>query len=198
MPAFRVIIFSASSSVAPPYRMVLAASWFRRRVKSSESLLIATRTPLRMDMTAFHGIASQASCLNPHQSAKVAMPTLFAASLIGDFVGFERVMEGAQLVAKFLRHRHLGQHFVGAIAVDLHHELAAQDVGQRFQLQIALWRLGVLVAVLHLGVVVRPSRACIPAPGPGLRAARRSCPCGSKEAGRGLRKRASDFLRWRT
>ena len=43
--------------------------------------------------------------------------------------GFERMVEGANFVAKFLGHSHLSDELIGTIAVDLHHQLSAQDIG---------------------------------------------------------------------
>ena len=40
--------------------------------------------------------------------------------------------------------------------MDLHQQLAAQNIGQRFQFQIAFGSLGILVAAFDLGVVVVP------------------------------------------
>ncbi len=65
-------------------------------------------------------------------------------------------MEGAQVVAELLGHRHLVQQFIGAIAVNLHQHLAAEYVRERLELQIPLRRSRVLVALLHLFVVGVP------------------------------------------
>ncbi len=84
----------------------------------------------------------------------------------GDFVGhlvhLQRVVEGAHLVAVFLGDGFLGEEFVGAVAVDLHVELAAQHVGQCFEFQVALGSHGVLVALGNLGVVGVPFGHVVP------------------------------------
>ena len=66
------------------------------------------------------------------------------------------MMEGAQLVTEFLGHRHFGEELIRPIAVDLHEDLATQDVSQGFQFEIAFRRLGVLVAFLHFLVIAVP------------------------------------------
>jgi hypothetical protein len=43
-----VIVFSASSSVRSPYRIIFAASMFSRRTRSSESELTVEITPARV------------------------------------------------------------------------------------------------------------------------------------------------------
>jgi len=68
-------------------------------------------------------------------------------------------MEGADLVAEFLGQSHLGEEFIGAIAMDLYQQLAAKDVGQGFQFQVFLGCARVLVAFFTLGRN-RPNCAC--------------------------------------
>ena len=70
--------------------------------------------------------------------------------LVGNFISLKRVMEGADLVAEFLGHFHFGKELIGAIAMDLHQQLAPKNVSQRFQLQVFLGRRGVFVAFFTL------------------------------------------------
>ena len=81
---------------------------------------------------------------------------VFGRDLVGDLVHLERVVEGANLVAVLVGDGLFGEELVGAVAVDLHVELAAQHVGERFELQIALGGDGVLVSLGDLGVVAVP------------------------------------------
>ena len=76
--------------------------------------------------------------------------------LVADLVHLERVVEGADLVAVLLGDGLFGEELVGAIAVDLDEQLAAQDVGERFELQVAMRCDGVFVSLGHLGVVGVP------------------------------------------
>src|SRR5688572_2976703 len=61
--ALSVIMRSAASSDAPPNRIALAASWYRRRARSSESELIVVTTPRSAISAALCGMASHASSL---------------------------------------------------------------------------------------------------------------------------------------
>ncbi len=65
-------------------------------------------------------------------------------------------MEGADFVAVLFGDGFFGEELVGAVAVNLNVELAAEDVGEGFEFEVALWRDGVLVAFLHFRVVSIP------------------------------------------
>ena len=66
------------------------------------------------------------------------------------------MMEGANLVAVLPGDCFFGQELVGAIAVNLYVEFAAQHLGQGFQLEVAPGSDGVLVALGHLRIVGIP------------------------------------------
>ena len=70
--------------------------------------------------------------IGPHRRADA-----FRLEQIGNLVAFDRMVEGRDLVAEFLRHAdHVG-HLVGAVAVVLHQYLAGQHPGQRVEIELA-------------------------------------------------------------
>ena len=65
------------------------------------------------------------------------------AQKVADLVGFDRVVEGGDLVAHLLGHIHDQRHFVGAIAVHMDQNVAAQRPSKCVELEIAArWGIG--------------------------------------------------------
>ena len=84
---------------------------------------------------AFH---LEAPPVGPHGGASA-----IGSQHVGNLVGLHRVVEGADTEAELLgKVQHL-HHFVGAVAVVLHDDLAVQHTSQRFVLQVARGRLRV-------------------------------------------------------
>src|SRR5271166_6027516 len=79
---------------------------------------------------------------------------IVGGKLIGNFVGFEGVMEGAEFVAELFGHCYLGQHLVGAVAVNLHQELPAQDVGEGLEFEIVLGRGGIFGVSIFIFIFI--------------------------------------------
>ncbi|KAG0742338.1 hypothetical protein G6F24_016507 [Rhizopus arrhizus] len=70
----------------------------------------------------FSGIPSKASILKPHHP----------------LVGLDAVVERGHIEAEFLGQVEHGGHLVGAVAVDVHADVALDGAGQRVQLEVAL------------------------------------------------------------
>ena len=59
---------------------------------------------------------------------------------VGDLVSFDGVMERGDLEAEFLRQVDHDRHLIGAVAVDVHQDLALHCAHQRLGFQVALGR----------------------------------------------------------
>ena len=65
------------------------------------------------------------------------------------------MVESGDVIAELFRHVDHGRHFIGAIAVLVNQDVAAQDSGERIETQIALDRLGILLTRCQLAFVLR-------------------------------------------
>ena len=124
-----------------PARIALAASWLSRCVPSALSEwtmaqplgLVDERDVLR---DAVVGLELEPPPVGPHARADVV-----GDEQIADLVGLDRVMERGDLVAELLRDVDHRRHLVGAIAVVVDQDLAVEDAGQRFELEVAIGTL---------------------------------------------------------
>ena len=101
---------------------------------------------------------------------------LLAREQVGDLVGLDTVVERADLVAELLRDVDHLRHLVGAVAVVVHEDVAAQHLGQRLHREIALRRIALLVRVPLV-----PLAAVLFGLDPGARDSRPRCPCASTD-----------------
>ena len=91
--------------------------------------------------------ASAASSLNPPQSAHTRGGDGIARQQVGDLVRLHAVMERADPVAELARDVDHLRHLVGAIAVIVDEDVAAQHLGERLEPEIARRRLALVVGV---------------------------------------------------
>ena len=127
-------------SCLPPGAIAFAASWFSRWmpfgvVGVDDGAALAASTS-----AMFSRMPSNASSLNPPQSAHMLAQMPLAASRSRDLVGLDAVMERRDLVAELLRDVDHLRHLVGAVAVVVDEDVAAQHIGQRLQLEVAVGR----------------------------------------------------------
>jgi hypothetical protein len=83
-----------------------------------------------MPSKAFH---LEAPPVGPQRAAHA-----FRGEPVGDLVGLHAVVERADPEAEFLRQVEHDRHLVGAVAVDVHADVAVDRAGQRVQLEVAL------------------------------------------------------------
>src|SRR3546814_5118337 len=88
-------------------------------------------------------------------SSDVCSSDLFGGEQVGDLVCLHAVVEGGDLEAELLRQVDHRRHLVGAVAVDVHEDVAVEHAGQRFQLEVALVVLVVFATALRALVSVR-------------------------------------------
>ena len=89
------------------------------------------RAPARCTSAMFARTPSIASILKPPQSDQIDAEIAFAREQVGDLVRLDAVVERADLVAELLRDVDHLRHLVGAIAVVVHEDVAAQHLGER-------------------------------------------------------------------
>ncbi len=132
---------------------------------------------------------SSASILKPPQSAHTERGDRFLREQVGDLVGLDAVVERADLVAELLRDVDHLRHLVGAIAVVLDEDVAAQHLGERLDAEVAVGRVPLV------GSASQSSQRAPVALGldPGLRGSRPRCP--SASAGRPCRRRRASGSR---
>ena len=78
------------------------------------------------------GFHLEAPPIRPHRRADAIV-----AQQVGNLVRFDRMVEGRDLVAKFLGHIEDDGHFISAIAVVLDGDVAIKDTGKRFHPDVA-------------------------------------------------------------
>ena len=105
---------------------------------------------------------------------------------VGDLVRLDAVVERADLVAELVRDVDHLRHLVGAVAVVVDEDVAAQHLGERLEPEVARRRIALVV-----GVPLVPLAAVLARPRSTPRDSRRRCPCAS--TGRASRRRASGF-----
>ena len=175
---------------------------------SSESECTMAQPSCGMSTSArFSWMPSKASILKPHQSAHSRAADAFLREQVRELVGLDAVMERGDLEAELLREVEHGRHFIRAVAVDVHQDLAVHRARQRLELQVALRRLRAAVVVLVvLAVLVLLSYSassasyfstprCSPAHRRTPGDSRRRCPCASSATGPCRHRRASDSRR---
>jgi hypothetical protein len=79
------------------------------------------------------GLHLEAPPVGPQRAADIIL-----RKPVGEFVRLHTVMERADLEAELLRQIHHHCHLVGAVAVDVHKDVAVDRAGQRVHFQIAL------------------------------------------------------------
>ncbi len=89
-----------------------------------------------------HRLFLEAAPVGPHRRAGAVL-----AQQVGDLVRFDSVVECADLEAEFLRDVEHLRHLVGAIAVHLRKNVAAQYFGQRLEREVARRRRPLVIRI---------------------------------------------------
>ena len=97
---------------------------------------------------AFH---LEAIPVGPHRRANAV-----GGEQIGDLIGFDRVVEGGDLVAEFLGHIDHLRHFIGPVAMVVDQDLAVEDTHKRIHRQVAFGHVAAgAVIFVPLALILR-------------------------------------------
>ena len=108
-------------------------------------------------LDAVQGLHLESPPVSPEGAADAAL-----GQGVGQLVGFDAVVEGGDAEAELVGQVDHLRHLVGAVAVDVHGDVAAQDLGQRVQAQVARRRLAVVAGLAAAAAVLLGLQVAVP------------------------------------